>query len=216
MITPGHIRRLLPPIIITLSTFFSISYSSGPIFEAPDEMQHYYYLRYLATVGEIPDVLFVPDRTLGSEMFEPPLYYAIAALIRRPLSDADFDEISHRQNKFHPNLIRLYASTPRPPVGNDNKNFWIHTRAEDFPYTASATALVTHLVRLLSVALGVGTLIFCFLIFRLLWPDNENRQIIALAIAAFWPLRLFMAGVINNDNLSALMSPSAFICCSGW
>jgi len=211
MIMPDHIRRSLPALVIALSTFFSLIYSSGPIFEAPDERQHYFYLRYLATVKELPDVYFLPDRTLGSEMFEPPLYYAVGALIAQRIDDSDFMEIHERKNIYHPNLARLYASDPKPPMGNDNKNFLLHSRREDFPYTQSGTALAVHVARLFSVTLGAATLILCLAIFRLLWPNNPNRQLLALSVAAFWPLRLFIAGSINNDNLIALMS-TASVC----
>ncbi len=208
MITTARIQKFLPAIIIALSTFFSIGYSSGPIFEAPDEIQHYFYIKYLVDSKKLPDVYNLPDNHLSVEMFEPPLYYALAVPIKLLIADPDFRDISagDRQNIGQPKLSRLFGSQPPPPLGNDNKNYYLHSRREDFPYTASGTALAAHLIRLYSVALGVITLLAAASIFRLLWPDHPARQWMALGVAAFWPLRTFMAGAINNDNLVGLMS----------
>ncbi len=204
MITSVRIQHYLPIIVIALSTLFSIGYSSGPIFEAPDEIQHYVYIRKLANGEGLQDDYYRPDLWLSGAWFEPPLYYAMAALIKLPISDTDFGEISERKNVLHPNLIRVSTHDPPPPIGNDNKNFFLHSRREDFPYLASGTALAIHMIRLYSVALGTLTLIVAFAIFRLLWPDRLGWQLSALGIVAFWPLREFMAGVINNDNLISL------------
>ncbi len=33
----------------------TVLFSSGPIFEGPDEQEHYRYIQYLAETGELPD-----------------------------------------------------------------------------------------------------------------------------------------------------------------
>src|SRR5574341_141579 len=200
MLTPARIYRYAPAALILVATLLALGFNSGPIFESPDEIQHYFYMRYLVTTGQLSDVYDLPNEWLGSEMFQPPLYYAVGALILGRINDADFEEVSQRKNTYHPNMTRQYASDGRPPLGNFNKNFFIHSIKEAFPYTASPTALAVHLLRLYSTLLGIGTLIFCAAIFHLIWPNHPHRQVMALAVAALWPLRVYMSATINNDN----------------
>ena len=49
----------------------------NPLFESPDELNHYDFVRYLIDRHELP------VQTLGklTEYFEPPLYYAISSLV---------------------------------------------------------------------------------------------------------------------------------------
>jgi len=55
-----------------------------PLFEAPDEVWHYAYVRWLAEGHGLPSM---KDNASGAnqEVAQPPLYYAVAAFAQRPL-----------------------------------------------------------------------------------------------------------------------------------
>ena len=55
------------------------------------------------------------------------------------------------------------------------------TRAKDFVLSASITCQVVHLLRLLPVALGAGTMLTAYTIFRPLLPDRSDRHPLALS-----------------------------------
>lgn len=188
-------ERLIVILILAAFLILSISFSFGPIFEGPDELEHYRFVRELAETRTLPD-----PRQHHEEYHQPPLYYALAALIKAPISDADFEQVEVNPYHLYHNHGEQYIT------GRDNKNHLIHSRAESFPFVQSGTALAVHLVRLLSVTLGVGTLMVCYAIFRLLWPDHPGSRLLALGIVAFWPLVIYMSSVVNNDALTIFLS----------
>jgi len=57
---------------ITLGAGYSISV---PIFEAPDEPGHFYYIKYLAEERRLPVQSFQYSENVVKEGHQPPLYY---------------------------------------------------------------------------------------------------------------------------------------------
>jgi 4-amino-4-deoxy-L-arabinose transferase-like glycosyltransferase len=172
----------------------ALVFSLGPIFEGPDEIEHYRYIRILARTRTFPDPVSQPE----GQLFQPPLYYALASPLSLLIDDADFDEIDGRRNPYHGYLIGIPS--------NDNKNVYLHTRAEAFPYRESGVARDVHLIRLLSVAIGTCTLIVSYAVFRLLWPERPDRRLAALGFVAFWPTFVFVSSVVTNDILVYLLT----------
>lgn len=188
-------ERLIVIVIVAIFVSLAIGFSLGPVLEAPDELEHYRFVRELAETRSLPD-----PRQRQEEFYQPPLYYALAALIKAPINDADFERVE--TNPYH-----LYHNQGEQFItGNDNKNRLIHPRAEAFPFTGSGTALAVHLVRLLSVACGAGSVLVCYAIFRLLWPDQSAPRLLALSIVSFWPLVIYMSSAISNDALTMLLT----------
>ena len=62
---------------VLLSTTYSVI---TPIFEAPDELQHYFFVQHLADGEELP-VITGPVPDIQAEVHQPPLYYALGALV---------------------------------------------------------------------------------------------------------------------------------------
>jgi 4-amino-4-deoxy-L-arabinose transferase-like glycosyltransferase len=174
----------------------ALLFSTGPIFEGPDEIEHYRYIRAVQQSGGLPDALSRPR----SQFHQAPLYYLIHWPLAPLMDDGDFETIEGRINPNYPHLIGV--------PGNDNKNLYLHPAAERFPTLASATARSVHLLRLASVLLGLGTVLVSAAIFRLLWPDPNQayRRRIALALVAFWPQFVYLSGTLNNDNLLFFLS----------
>lgn len=170
----------------------TLAFSLGPISESPDEFSHYTYTRYLIHNHQLPDPVTRPF----IQAHQAPLYYVIGIPI---LLAVDSDRVI-------PPIKNPWGGYKIDAVGNDNKNVRLHTLAERFPYASSPIALAIHITRLLSVALGLGTVLTCYFIFRLLWPGSPALRLAALGFVAFWPQFIWLSSVINNDNLLNLMS----------
>ncbi|MBN1287976.1 MAG: phospholipid carrier-dependent glycosyltransferase, partial [Anaerolineae bacterium] len=183
--------------ILIAHTALALSFSLGPIFEGPDEIEHYRYVRTLAQTGALPD----PYAQIRGEYHQPPLLYLALVPFTWLADGSDFDQIDGRLNPHYPYLVQV--------PGGDNKNKFIHTRAEAFPYTGSSTARAVHLMRLLSVAAGAGTVLASRAVFRLLWPENAALRLLATGIVAFWPQFIYMSSVISNDSILIFISTLA-------
>jgi hypothetical protein len=85
-----------------------------------------------------------------------------------------------------------------------NANMMVHRQdAEAFPW--HGTTLAVHIVRLFSVALGLGTVLVTYQLAREIFPDWPLIALGATALNAFLPMFLFLSGSVNNDNLSNLL-----------
>jgi hypothetical protein len=188
-----HETKLLIVILLTFAILAS-GFSLGPIFEGPDEIEHYRYIRTLQNNLALPD----PAGRERGQFHQAPLYYVLLLPIAALLPDDDFSRIDGRFNPYHG-----YAFE-RP--GNDNKNLFIHTRAEDFPFTDSQTALAVHLLRLTSIGISIGTLAAAFGVFSILWSEHPDRRLLAVGIMAFWPQFIYLSSIINNDTLAIMLA----------
>ncbi|MGQ9715229.1 MAG: hypothetical protein ACUVST_10775, partial [Anaerolineae bacterium] len=156
--------RSVRPIALLVAVFVLVAglYSLvTPIFEAPDEIQHFYYVKYLVEERKLPVQGPEGGNTWAQEGNQPPLYYVLAAALAAPVDLSDADEV-----------VWL---NPQANVGNPlrpgNKNRVVHRDEERVPYRG--TALAVHLIRLLSVALGAGTVFFTYLLARELLPGRR-------------------------------------------
>ncbi|MEP7286757.1 MAG: glycosyltransferase family 39 protein [Chloroflexota bacterium] len=188
MISQRH-ERIIVGLILAMYVLLGLVFSSGPIFEGPDEIEHYRFIRTLLETRALPD----PASQPRSQYHQAPLYYLIAAPLAALFHDNDFAQIDGRINPFYPYQMAV--------PGNDNKNLYLHTRAEAFPYSESGTAQAVHALRLLSIVLGAGTILTSYRVFSILWPHRPDRRLIAVASVAFLPQFVFMSSTINNDNL---------------
>lgn len=188
-----RVERLLSAVILILHVVLSVGFSLGPIFEGPDELEHFRFIQTVAQTGALPNALGIS----GSQYHHAPLYYLLAAPFAALAAPVDLFEYS----RTYSNPFYGYAFFA---VGNDNKNTFLHSRAEDFPYSGSSVARTVHLLRLISVALSAGTVLASRAVFRELWPDRPDRRLAALAFVAFQPQSVYLSGTLTNDNLLIL------------
>ena len=183
-----HNRLILIAVLLGYVSL-ALAYSLvNPLFESPDELNHYDFVRYLIDQHELP------VQTLGnqSEYFEPPLYYAISALV---IGVVPVEAYTPQVNPFFG--YEAYR------FGVDNKALYIHSAQEAFPY--QGTVLAAHLLRGFSILLGVLSLIVSFQALR----DVFKRPAMALgavAVIAFNPQFVLVSSSISNDNLIILLS----------
>lgn len=186
--------RLIVPVMAAFVLVAGLYSLMTPVFEAPDEIQHFHYVKYLVEERRLP--IQGPEgwNTWAQEGNQPPLYYVLAAALAAPVNLSDTDEV-------------LWLN-PQANVGNPlqpgNKNRIVHRDEERFPYRG--TVLAVHLIRLLSVALGAGTVCFTYLLAQDLLPGQRFLPLVAAALVGFNPQFCFISGAVSNDNLITFLS----------
>lgn len=186
--------------ILFLFILLAASYSlTVPIFEAPDEVEHFFYVQHIAENWNLPVQDPARRELWGQEGGQPPLFYFLAAPL---ISCADGDEAAGLLN-YNPHAkIGL-------PLAHGNKNIIIHTEDEAFP--PRGAVLAVHLGRLVNVLLGALAVSSTYFIAREIFPRRKALALGAAAIGAFIPQFIFMSGAISNDVLAAAISGWALL-----
>lgn len=163
----------------------------NPLFESSDEMWHIGMTVRLARGEGLPIQRPDEETPWRQEGSQPPLYYAFLAVLTRGLglSLDDFEQIYHRN--------------PYAWLGDAskiaNRNQVLHTPAEQFPWRGAVLTL--HLWRLVSVALGLLTVLATVNAMRLLFPDRPGWALGSGLLVAVNPMFLFITASVNNDAL---------------
>jgi hypothetical protein len=183
-------RRFAPGLLAGLLTLahFALAVYYGlviPVGEAPDEVPHYDYVRFLARERRLP-----VGSESGSEGIQPPLYYAVAALLTATVPEGDFRV--HNNPDF---------SLARPET---QRNALLHPATEDWPYRDGA--LAWHLIRLLSAVLGAVTVLGVYGIGRQVFPQTPGIALTASGFVSLLPGFIAGSAVINNDNAVILLT----------
>ncbi|MBK8137601.1 MAG: DUF2142 domain-containing protein [Chloroflexi bacterium] len=193
---PQHRVNLFVLLLALAHAILALLFSLGPIFEGPDEIEHYRYIRYVATHGVLPP----PNGQSYGQYHQAPLYYMLLAPISAQLRDTRPARLTAYRNPYTGYQFDL--------PGNDNKNVYLHESDEMFPYP-DRTARAVHLLRLTSPLFGVATVLMGFAVFRLLWPQCVEMQLVGVSIVALWPSLIYMSSVLNNDSLAISLSSAA-------
>ncbi|MEP7357478.1 MAG: glycosyltransferase family 39 protein, partial [Anaerolineales bacterium] len=191
--------RLPRPLILILVLFagLALAYNfADPIFEPPDEVLHYDFVRYLQSERQLPVVRLTDP---PSELHQPPLYYVVAAALTAWIPRGDYVENTLR------NPFWAYAVGS---VGRDNKNQFLHGPSQRFPY--QGTALAVHLIRLLSTLAGGVAVYFTYRLTLALLPAENALALAAAALVAFTPNFLLTSAAVSNDALIS-MAPAGLM-----
>lgn len=168
-----------------------------PVFEAPDEPSHVAVARYIFTNRALP--VQGPASPVGQEAGQPPLYYVLGAFLFALAPEPRLAPVWNANYNPH-------VSFDRAGPGADNRNLFAHPN-EGFPYRGDVLGI--HLMRLLSVGLGVTTVIATYLLASEAFPDLPGAPFLAAWLVAFNPQFVFMSGVFNND--AGIAAASALI-----
>ncbi len=175
-------------IYITAGAFYNISV---PIFEAPDETGHYLYVRHLVVERSLPIRAPVEEGIWGMNEIradQPPLYYALGALLTGWVDTTGVERTVRRSPTY---------GSAVPDTSPINKNRYIHTAQERFPYRG--VALAVHLARGYTMLWGVVVLIFTYLLAREIFPARDNIALGAVALVAFTPQFIFLSNAVSPD-----------------
>lgn len=182
---------LLLVAFVALAVFYSLII---PLFEGPDEDDHFRFATYLADYHALPVQLFEPGGgAAGHQGWQPPLYYSLVAAVISPLDTSDFPQ----------HLWRNPAATFVGDPACCGRNIYFHTDSENFPFTR--TTLAVHLARLLTILLGAVTVWATYKLAELaaetLWEPPLARSLAlgAAAVVAFNPSFLFLSALVSND-----------------
>ncbi len=191
-------KRFPRSLSVLLSTFFvlAIFYSLlVPIFEGPDEDDHFRYAKFIADHRALPVQLFESSGgEVGHQGWQPPLYYSLAAALIAPVDTSDFSQ----------HLWRNYAVTFVGDPACCGRNIYYHADSENFPFTR--TTLAVHLARVLSIAFSLVTIVATYTLAKVFFPDQEEFSLAAAAVVAFNPSFLFASALVSNDAPLAAFS----------
>jgi uncharacterized membrane protein YbhN (UPF0104 family)/4-amino-4-deoxy-L-arabinose transferase-like glycosyltransferase len=178
-------------LFVALGTLYSVV---TPLFETPDEVWHYLYVKHIADGGGLP--VYRGDTTfpMRQEASQPPLYYLLTGWATAWIDTSDVQTVV----RYNPH------AAIGAPAASGNRNVISHTPYEGFPYRGAA--LAAHLVRFLSVLMGGGTVLCTYLIARRLFPQPRWLAPAAAALNAFLPQFIFISASINNDVPATLLS----------
>ncbi len=167
-----------------------------PLFEAPDEQWHYAFVQYVALGHGLPvQRLGNPDHQARQEASQPPLYYMLAASATFWIDTSDFPTLIWENPHYG-----FYV----PGVVNDNKNLFIHTSVESFPYRGAALAI--HLSRFVSALFGALAVLCTFLLALEIFREQKWLAVSAAGLVAFVPQFIFISSAVNNDSAIVAMS----------
>jgi len=165
---------------------------TAPIFEKPDEVWHFAYIKSLVDGRGFPSPpLVIADNTPAQEISQPPLYYATAAIAVRIFAPDTSD---------WPALIQRNPVFPyiAEETQNDNKNVFIHSEPVRFP--PDGTVRAVYVARLVALAFGaLGVVATCWL-GREAFPGRPAIGLTAAAFVAFLPQFVFISSAVSNDS----------------
>ncbi len=174
--------------LLALHILFLVSYVLFmPAFEGADEPDHLRYIEAIFNGDKVHPIDPSHPRQYGIEVYQPPLYYHLAAAVGRVL----------------PVVFPHYLAIN--PDKNPRFPFLVHDDAgEIFPFDAPRRTL--RFFRALSVLFGVAAFVVLAQILHLLMPKNPRGASIILLVAALWPNNIQLFSVVSNDGLVSLLS----------
>ncbi|MFN2202203.1 MAG: hypothetical protein ACK2UO_13410 [Caldilineaceae bacterium] len=184
---PGRTHTVLWVIIgmfVVLAAVYSVVV---PPFETPDEIWHFAFVQALAEGEGLPVSEANTQAMWRQQGVQAPGYYIAAAAITGWIDQSDFPGIFARANP--------HAAIGEPGA-TSNRNYLVHHRDENWPWTGSILAL--HITRLFSIALGAITL---WASYQAVAPVIGVAQALGgLAVFAFIPQFIFISAAASNDN----------------
>lgn len=173
-------------VYVALAGMYSIV---NPLFEAPDEVWHYEYVRWLVEGNGLPQPEEVGEAPWRQEGSQPPLYYTLVAALTAAVPTD--------------NAAAAIRYNPHAAVGQaevyGNKNVLVHGEVEAWPWRG--VVLAAHLGRFFSILLGAITVLFTYQIAQTLFPERPILPLLAALLVALNPQFLFLSAAVNNDNL---------------
>jgi hypothetical protein len=191
--------------ILMIHIGLGLGFSLGtPIFEAPDEANHYLFVRHLQLHRELPVQRLDRD---GPRAHHPPLYYLLAALISAWVPvQGNAERIDMALN---PHVWYRYGD---PDI--DNKATFVHYRLDErWPFRGQALAV--HVMRLASIAFSALAVWLTYRAAAELRPGDSAFALLSAGLLGFNSMVLFMSGVVQNST-AALVSGIAVLYALSW
>jgi hypothetical protein len=154
-------------------------------YAADDELAHTQYIEHLVRDHSIPDIAVAN----GGESHQPPLYYLVAAVWQRLLGIPTFVPQATISKQIVPNRP-IFNSSYSPSEHRD--------------------AVYLHELRLLSVLLGLGTVLLSYAAARVIRVSEETALASGLFVALL-PRELVVSSDVTNDALAIPLCALALV-----
>jgi hypothetical protein len=174
-------------LVVVFVVFCAINNLTLPIFEAPDEVAHYKFAAFLMRERRLPD-LRTPEAP-SHEAAQPPLYYALTALVISPIDHGNLTDISH----LNPQWFDRELNPDFVTVANQHR----HTDAERWPYQGAVWGV--RVARALSSLLGAITILAVCSIACSATGGSALASMLAGIAVAFNPKFVHVASIVSND-----------------
>jgi 4-amino-4-deoxy-L-arabinose transferase-like glycosyltransferase len=199
---PARVPRALAIWLIGFACAASFALIT-PLFENPDEGEHFAAAQYVAETGHAVDRAPGPRPALSDEEAFGLEAVRLYSIVENPLGRPPWRAEDERAW-----LARVRAQHPRSDNGGgfatatSSHSPLYYTLLAPAYWAASGSSLATQVtaMRLVSCALGALVAMFAFLIVRELLPQQRWAAVAAGLLVAFQPMFGFMAAAINNDN----------------
>lgn len=182
---PGEARRanrLAPLLLSGVYLALALPYSLlTRAWEANDELDHATYIEYIVRHGALPRI----SALNGHESHQPPLYYLLAAAWQKVLGIPAFTP----------------SAVPNPDVAADsNAGRRFLELLHNYTPAQHQDAVYLHELRLLSVLVGLATVLLSYGCARLVFARAEAALSVGLLVALL-PKQLVVDSVVTNDTL---------------
>jgi hypothetical protein len=187
-------------LVLAAFLFLGVLYGTvTPVFETPDEIQHYFHIKHIADGKGLPILKPEGAALYGQEGGQPSLYYLLGAAATFWIDTDDAEGLL----EYNP-YVNLGV-----PSRDGNKNVILHTSRESFPYTG--TTLAIHLLRCLSVLCGALAVAATYFLAREMLGGAKVAALGAAMLTAFNPQFIFTSAAVNNDILLTALCSLALL-----
>ncbi len=190
---PEHWLAVILGVYLTLATAYALVV---PLGEAPDEVDHFLYVRYLVEQQTFPVMQPTAEANATMEANQPPLFYLLNAIWTTPFPQATSPDLP---------LNACYSFVP----DNGRAHFYLHDWGEQPVFDDAFLAF--RMARILSVILGAVTVALTYLLARQMAPTRPSVWLLAAGLLAFNPQFLFITASVNNDVLMALLGAAIVV-----
>lgn len=184
-------RRLALVILVFAAISFAHSFFL-PLHEAPDEVAHFLFTRFIADTGRLP--LNLAEReSAGYKSYRPALYHMVTSAL-----------VSGYTGEETPRLKFVWES-PRFELATELLNTKRLANTEDELPPFGGDILMWHRARLISILLSISTIIVVFIALLELQPGQYWLALVSAAILAFIPAFVFTSSSMSTDPLTGLI-----------
>lgn len=195
-----ELMKTLPLILIGIFVVFALSVSIiTPAFESQDEDTHFRFVQYLWMKHSLPAIQFSQD-VPGNQAHQPPLYYLVALFTA---SVAPTELTLPLDLTMNPSYTTNFDS-----LEGLNKNLFLHTTSDEFPFAGLPKAL--HTARFSSLLWSIANAFALMELGKLIF-DSPGKVLAFTALTIFVPGFVFIGGVLNNDNAVSLTGSLIFL-----
>ena len=194
-------RDLAFAVLLVTYLALAVGYTlADPIYEPTDELRHFRYVRHVAVYRSLP---VQRSDTPRAPSHHPPLYYVLSALVS--------GWVPVVQEVYYQPLENPFWAYRYWEVGDDNKNQYIHSDDERFPF--HGVTLAVYVVRWMTVLIGAGIVWLTYRVGREVFPDQPVLALGGAALVAFNPQFIYLSGSINNDIVAGLCGAAVLLAC---